>query len=161
MHLSMLSWSSLTSTSHNILSKSLAAFPHNHCLNNGQQGQKMNPVTVTTINARREYWPSQRSNQLPAVLKSRMLPTELWGLAFFWKCIVSPPHNPDLATLEEKHFKKLVVSSIFSFSHTVFYSSQHNFQFLSHYYFVVCKCFEFGHGQNFVVWQELTIATNF
>ena len=27
----------LTSTLHNILSKPLAAFPHNHCRNNGQQ----------------------------------------------------------------------------------------------------------------------------
>ena len=27
----------VTSTSHNILSKPLAAFPHNHCRNNGQQ----------------------------------------------------------------------------------------------------------------------------
>ena len=27
----------LTSTSHNILFKPLAAFPHNHCRNNGQQ----------------------------------------------------------------------------------------------------------------------------
>ena len=28
--------------------------------------------------------------------------------------------------------------------HNVFYFSQHKFQFLSTYYFVVCKCFEFG-----------------
>ena len=39
VHLSMLSWSSFNcySTLHNILSKALAAFPFNHCRNNGQQ----------------------------------------------------------------------------------------------------------------------------
>ena len=36
VHLSVLSWSSLNSTPHNILSKLLVAFPHNHCRNNGQ-----------------------------------------------------------------------------------------------------------------------------
>ena len=40
VHLSMLSWSSLTSTPQNILSKPLAAFPHNHCQNNGQQWER-------------------------------------------------------------------------------------------------------------------------
>ena len=39
-----------------------------------------------------------------------------------------------------------------SFSHNVFYSSQHKFQFLSHYDFVVRKRFEFGQDQNYVVW---------
>ena len=47
-----------------------------------------------------------------------------------------------LKTLWEK--EKMLVTSIFSFSHKVFYSSQHKFQFLSQIYFVVCKCFEFG-----------------
>ena len=37
VHLSMLSWSSLARTLHNILSKPLAAFQHNHCRNNGQR----------------------------------------------------------------------------------------------------------------------------
>ena len=34
-------------------------------------------------------------------------------------------------------------TSIFSFSHNVFYLSQNKFQFFSHIYFVVCKCFQF------------------
>ena len=38
----------------------------------------------------------------------------------------------------------MLVTSIFSFSNNVFYSSNHKVQFLSHDYFVVCKCFEFG-----------------
>ena len=36
VHLSMLSWR-LTSTPHDTLSNPLAAFPHNHCQNSGQQ----------------------------------------------------------------------------------------------------------------------------
>ena len=40
----------------------------------------MNPVAMTIINPRKEYWPSQGSNQEPPILKSYTLPTELWGL---------------------------------------------------------------------------------
>ena len=41
VHLSMLSWSSLlTTTLHNILSKPLAAFPHNNCWNNEQPPER-------------------------------------------------------------------------------------------------------------------------
>ena len=60
--------------------------------------------------------------------------------------------------LEKKAFEnivekeKMLVTGIFSFAHNVFYFSQHKFQFLNHYDFVVCKCFEFGKGQNFAVW---------
>ena len=32
----------------------------------------------------------------------------------------------------------------FSFSHNVFYPTINKFQFLTHFYIVVCKCFEFG-----------------
>ena len=35
---------------------------------------------MTIINSRKEYWPSLGSNQRPPVLKSAVLPTELWGL---------------------------------------------------------------------------------
>ena len=66
----------LTSTVHNIISKPRAAFPNNHCRNN-ERG--MNPVAMTIINPRKEYWPSQGSDQRP-VLKSAVLPTDLWGL---------------------------------------------------------------------------------
>ena len=55
VHLSMLSWSSevlLTSTTHNILSKTLAAFQ----MDSGERG--MNPVAMTIINPRKEYWTS-------------------------------------------------------------------------------------------------------
>ena len=48
----------LTSIPQNILSKPLAAFPHNHCRNNGQRERGMNPVAMTIIDPRKEYWPN-------------------------------------------------------------------------------------------------------
>ena len=45
----------------------------------GERG--MNPVAMTIINPRKEYWPSRGSNQRPPILKSATLPTELWGSA--------------------------------------------------------------------------------
>ena len=39
----------------------------------------MNPVAMTIISPRKEYWPSRGSNQRPPVLKSATLPTEQWG----------------------------------------------------------------------------------
>ena len=45
----------------------------------GERGR--NPVAMTIINPRKEYWPSRGSNQRPHVHKSATLPTELWGLA--------------------------------------------------------------------------------
>ena len=41
----------------------------------------MNPVTMTIINPWKKCWPSRASKQGPPVLKSAMLPTELWGSA--------------------------------------------------------------------------------
>ena len=49
----------------------------------------------------------------------------------------------------------MLVNSIFSFFHNVFYPFQNKFLTLSHIYFVVCKCFQFGQGQNFVVWWRV------
>ena len=45
-----------------------------------------------------------------------------------------------LKTLREK--EKMVVTSIFSISHSIFYPSQNRCQFFKRIYFVVCKCFE-------------------
>ena len=41
----------------------------------------INPVSMAVINPWKEYWPSRGSNQQLPVLKSCMLPTELWGWA--------------------------------------------------------------------------------
>ena len=71
----------VTSTQHNILSKPLATFPHNNVRTTDSGERGMNPVAMTIINPRKEYWPSRGSNQRPPVLKSATLPTELWGSA--------------------------------------------------------------------------------
>ena len=47
----------------------------------------------------------------------------------------------------------MLVTSIFSFSHNVFYPSQNKFQFFSHIEFVVCKSFRFGLDFKFVFWH--------
>ena len=59
VHVSMLPRVILNSTSHNILSKPLATFPHNKSsktINRGEKG--MNHVTMTIFNPWKEYWPS-------------------------------------------------------------------------------------------------------
>ena len=66
----------LTSTLHNILSKFLAAFPHNHFRKNERE---VNSFAIIIINAWKEYWQSRGSNQQLPVLKSCTLFTELWG----------------------------------------------------------------------------------
>ena len=48
-------------------------------MNSGERG--MNPVAMTIINPRKEYWLSQGLNQQTPVLKSATLLTELWALA--------------------------------------------------------------------------------
>ena len=75
----------LTSASHDIPSKPLAAFPHTivKATDSGRRG--MNPVAMTRINPRKEYWPSRVFNQRPPVLKSARLPTELLGSAFSYR----------------------------------------------------------------------------
>ena len=42
----------------------------------------------------------------------------------------------------------MLVASIFSFSHNVFYQSQREFQCLSYIYFVFCKCFNLHQSKN-------------
>ena len=58
-----------------------------------------------------------------------------------------------LKTLWEK--EKKLVTSIFSFSHGVFYSIKEINHHLSNTEFVVCKCFQFGNVQNSVVWEKV------
>ena len=49
----------------------------------------------------------------------------------------------------------MLVTSIFSFSHNVFYPYHYKFQCLTHIYSVVCKCFQFGQVYKFVVWERV------
>ena len=67
---------------------------------------------------------------------------------FYWPWIRSL-----LKTLWEK--EKMLVTSIFSFFHNVFYPSQNKFHLCSHIYFVICKCFPLGPVWNFVAWQRV------
>ena len=48
-------------------------------MDSGERG--MNPVAMTIINPRKEYWQSRGSNQRPPVLKFATLTTELWDSA--------------------------------------------------------------------------------
>ena len=63
-----------------------------------------------------------------------------------------------LTTLGKRPFEtlwkkeKMLVTSIFSFSHNVFYPSLNKYQFFCHIYYVVCKCFQFRQVSHFVIW---------
>ena len=61
-------------------------------------------------------------------------------------------------TLWEK--EKMLVTSIFSFSHSVFYSIKEINHHFSNIQFVVCKCFHFGHIQNSVLWERVNTFQN-
>ena len=78
VHLSMLSQSSLNQYSaqcHWLL------FHITMVETMGNGGRGMNPVAMTIINARKEYWQGQGSIQRPPVLNSIMLLNRLSGLA--------------------------------------------------------------------------------
>ena len=74
--------------------------------------------------------------------KCEMFPGEDLNLYHTIQTFKRPWKRRLLKTLWEK--EKMLETSIFSFSPNVFYLSQNRFQILSHIYFVVCKCFEFG-----------------
>ena len=81
----------------------------------------MNPVALTIINPRKEYWWSRGSNQQPPVFKSATLTTELWcslqitNLNLMKVMETSPKEKKTLWKKE-----KMLVTSNFSFSHSVF-----------------------------------------
>ena len=62
-----------------------------------------------------------------------------------------------LKTLWEK--EKMLVTSIFSFSHSVFYSIRKINHHFSNIQLVVCKCFQFGHVRNSVVWERVKFGS--
>ena len=65
-----------------------------------------------------------------------------------------------LKTLWEK--EKMLVTSIFSFSHSVFYPIKNrNHYFTNILLIVVCKCFEFGQSKKKnVVWERVNTLPN-
>ena len=61
-----------------------------------------------------------------------------------------------LKTLWEK--KKMLLTSIFSFSHNVFYSIKDRNHHLTYIYFVICKCFQFDDVLDFVTESGLNAS---
>ena len=57
--------------------------------------------------------------------------------------------------------EKMLVTSIFSFSHNIFYSITDRNYHLCYIYFVVYKCLQFEHGQIFVVWEWVKLFSFF
>ena len=94
VHLFMLSWSFfLTRALRTIFFPSHWLLSHQIIVETTDSIERgKNPVAMTIINPRKEYWPSRGSNERPPVRKSATLPTELWGS-------VRPcnplPHNPN------------------------------------------------------------------
>ena len=53
--------------------------------------------------------------------------------------------------------EKMPVTSIFSFSHSVFYSIKEINHHFSNFQFVICKCFQFGHVPNSVILERVNL----
>ena len=51
--------------------------------------------------------------------------------------------------------EKMLVTSIFSFLHNIFYPSWTKYEILSYNYIVICKYFQFRPVQNFVIWYRV------
>ena len=86
----------LTSTPHNIFS-SHWLLSHITLVDTTDSGERgMNPVLMTVISFRIEYWPSRGSNQRPPFLKSATPPTELWGSAV--------PRSRSFAKVKTKYY---------------------------------------------------------
>ena len=51
--------------------------------------------------------------------------------------------------------EKMLETSIFSFSHSVFYPIEDRNHPFNNIYFVICKCIQFGPRKNFVVWKRV------
>ena len=106
----------------------------------------MGDNSIEFIN-QKKVWPlifmlkEKRINLLGTILHHSIPNSNDSGMEGFWK------------TLLEK--EKMLVTCIFSFTHNVFYSVKKEFLFFSHVQVVVCKCFRFGLGLNFVIWQRV------
>ena len=76
---------------------------------------------------------------------------------FYVVCFIAF-HSTVLRTLKQRALKpllekeKMLISSIFSFSNNVFQPLKERNHHFRNIKFVICKCFQSGQGQNFVVW---------
>ena len=68
----------------------------------------------------------------------------------------APEKKSFLKTLWEK--QKMLVTSIFCFSHNVFYPSQKEFLFWSYIYLVICKYFQLDQSENLSFGKELSLC---
>ena len=83
VHISMLSRSSFNQHSAQYCFQATGCFFQITIVETMDSGERgMNPVAMTIINPRKEYWPSRGSNQRPPILKFTTLPTEVWGSAW-------------------------------------------------------------------------------
>ena len=69
-----------------------------------------------------------------------------------------PQERGLLKTLLKK--EKMLITSIFSFSHNVFYPIKDRNLHFSYNYFVICKCVQLDLVQNFVVWVRVNHFPN-
>ena len=75
------------------------------------------------------------------------------------RCFLRPWDGRLLKTLWEK--EKMMVTSIFSFSHNAFYPIKDKSYSLHHIYFAVCTCFQIGQVNKFVVLYRVRFANSF
>ena len=87
-----------------------------------------------------------------------------WSNLKFYCLVKTEPfttHSRLLMTLKKKLFEKIVGKGenvgigIFSFSQNVFYSIRDRNHHFSNIWYVVCRCFESGQVQKFVVWKRV------
>ena len=69
-----------------------------------------------------------------------------------WQYSVDYGEELLMKTLWEK--EKMLVTSIFSFSHNIFFFIKDKFRVLDNTEFVVCECFQFEQGKTRVVWEK-------
>ena len=106
----------LASTTHNIL-----FFPSHWLLSDitiiettDSSEREMNPVAMTIINPRKDYWPSRLSHQRP-VLKSATLPTEVCDSAATFSTFEerrSRPEGAEFHNHSQEHFLSLSASFV-------------------------------------------------
>ena len=122
----------LTTTPYNILSKLQGSFSHNHCGNDGGWWERNKPC----FDPQKEIGVQIRDSLFSS-------PTHYWLNPFphndaFWR----PWETSLLKTLWEK--EKLLVTSNFSFSHSVFLPFGLLSAIFVKFEIVVCKLFQFG-----------------
>ena len=161
-----------TSTTHNILFKPLAAFPHNRnygqrqernesCRNDYHQSSERilaNPGIEPATSCSQVYNATDRAMGLGANLCETFISTLCLPYPI-------PKQAQDFMCLQSKSFentvgkkKELLLTSNFFFSHSVFYPFVEISAFFIKFEIVVCKLFQFGLVQNMSFGKGLIIC---